>query len=163
MTYKPWIYGITSKKKARYQPVTNCTYWPVLGSYKNWNIIELTPKSTLFEEFDDIHQVVLDGISDNIASLVQPGMYGAINTYETTKNAFYVIQFISEAYTLKNNTQIYGQAISAGELVVKAQYVCSMQEDTDWYWKKQSLKHTIIFPALTIIHPRLDVIIIRYV
>ena len=31
---KPWIYGIPSKKRSRYQPVTNCTYWPVLGSYK---------------------------------------------------------------------------------------------------------------------------------
>ena len=42
---KPWIYGIQLKKQARYQPVTNCTYWPVLGPYTNWNIIELTPKS----------------------------------------------------------------------------------------------------------------------
>ena len=56
---KPWIYGITSNKQARYQPVTNCTYWPVLGSYNNWNIIELTPKSKPFEVFDEIHQVVL--------------------------------------------------------------------------------------------------------
>ena len=51
MLDKPWIYGITSKKKARYQPVTNCAYFPVLDSYNNWNIIELTPKSTPFEEF----------------------------------------------------------------------------------------------------------------
>ena len=41
---KPWISSITSKKQARYQPVNNCTYCPFLGSYKNWNIIELTPK-----------------------------------------------------------------------------------------------------------------------
>ena len=27
---KPWIYGITSKKQALYQLVTNCTYCPVL-------------------------------------------------------------------------------------------------------------------------------------
>ena len=56
-----------------------------MGSYNNWNIIELTPKSTPFEAFDDIHKVVLDGISNNMASLVQSGMYGAINTYDTTK------------------------------------------------------------------------------
>ena len=45
-----------------------------------WNIIELTPKSTPFEAFDDIHKVFLDRISENMASLVQSGMYGAINT-----------------------------------------------------------------------------------
>ena len=54
-------------------------------------------------------------------------MYGAIDTYDTTTNGFYVIQFISEAYTLQNNTQIDRQVISDIELVVKAQYLCSVQ------------------------------------
>ena len=74
-----------STKQARYQPVTNFTYWPVLGSYNNWNIIELTPKLTPFEEFYEIHKVVLDGISENMDSLVQSGMYGSINTADNTK------------------------------------------------------------------------------
>ena len=47
-------------------------------------------------------------------------MYGAINTYYTTKNGLYIIKFISQSYTLQNNTAIDGQAISSGELVVKA-------------------------------------------
>ena len=39
MLDKPWISGISSDKKERYKPVTKCTYWPVLGSFNNWNII----------------------------------------------------------------------------------------------------------------------------
>ena len=62
-----------------------------------------------------------------MASLVQTSIYGAINTYDTTKNGYYVIQFISEAYTLQNNTAIYGKYIYDGELVVKQQYILSMQ------------------------------------
>ena len=62
-----------------------------------------------------------------MASLVQSGMYGAINTDDNTSNGLYVIQFSSDSYTLQNNTTIDGQVISAGELVVKAQYLCSMQ------------------------------------
>ena len=50
-------------------------------------------------------------------------MYGAINTDDTTKTVFYIIPFISEAYTLQNNTKIDGQVISSGELVFKAQYL----------------------------------------
>ena len=100
MIEKPWISGIQSTKKARYQPVINCTYWPVLGPYKNWTIIELTPKSIPSEAFDEIHQVVLDGKSEIMASLFQSGMYVAINIYDNASNGFYVIQFISEAYTL---------------------------------------------------------------
>ena len=41
MLDQPWIYGTPSKKEAHYQPVTNFTYWPVLGSCNNWNIIHL--------------------------------------------------------------------------------------------------------------------------
>ena len=68
----------------------------------------MSPKSKPFQAFEEIHQVVLDGISDNMAALVQTGKYGAINTYDTTTNEFYVIMFISEAYTLQNNTTIDG-------------------------------------------------------
>ena len=97
----------------------------------NWNIIELLSRSNSSETFDEIHQVVLDGISDNMASLVESGKYGAINTTDTSTNGFYVIMFISDAYTLQENTTIYGQILIAGELVVNAKYLCSMQVDTN--------------------------------
>ena len=109
------------------------TYWPVLGSYNNWNIIELTQKSTPFEKFGEIHKVVLDRISENMALLVKSGMYGDINTNDTTTNGFYVIQNISEEYTLQNNTTIYGQVISAYGIVFKSQYIFCMQKITNWY------------------------------
>ena len=63
----------------------------------------------------------------------------------------------------KINTTIGGQVISAGKLVVKAQYFYSMQEHTNWYCKKQPIQQTFIFSTRTIIHPRLEVIIIIYV
>ena len=89
-------------------------------------------------------------------------MYGVINTYDTTINGFYVIQLVSDSYTLQNNTVIDGQVTSTGELVVKAQYLCSVQENNNWYWKQQPLQQTIIVSTRTIIHPRLDVITIKY-
>ena len=67
MLEKSWISGISSYKQDRYKPVTKCTYWPVLGDFNNWNIIQLLSKSTSSDTFDEIHQVVLDGISDNMA------------------------------------------------------------------------------------------------
>ena len=105
MLDKTWISGIPPKKQACYQPVTNYNYWPVLGSYNNWNIIELTPQKKTFEAFDEIHKVIFGKISENMDSLVQSGMYDAINKHYTTTNGFYVIRLISEAYTLQNNTK----------------------------------------------------------
>ena len=68
--YKPWISGISSDKQERYKHVTKCSYWPVLGSFNIWNIIELSKNATSSDTSDEIHQVVLDVISDNMALLV---------------------------------------------------------------------------------------------
>ena len=68
-----------------------------------------------------------------MASLVESVKYGAKNTTDTSTNGFYVIMFTSGAYKLQENTKIDGQIITARELVFKAQYLCSMQVDTDWY------------------------------
>ena len=111
MLDKPWISGISSDKQERYKPVTKYNYWPVLGAFNNWKIIQLSSKSTSSDTFDEIHQVVLDGISDNMVSLVESVKYGAINTTDTSTNGFYVIMFTSGAYTLQENTTIDGKII----------------------------------------------------
>ena len=71
-------------------------------------------KSTSSDTFDEIHQVVLDGISDNMASLFESGTYGFINTTDTLTNGFYVVIFKSGAYTMQESTTIDGQIITAG-------------------------------------------------
>ena len=78
-----------------------------------------------------------------MASLVESGKYGVINTTDTSTNVFYVIMLTSGAYTLQENTTVDGKIITAGELVVKAKNICSMQIDTNWYCNQQ-LKHHFI-------------------
>ena len=95
MLDKPWIYSIPSYEQERYKPVTRCNYWPLSESFNNWNILPLSQKSTPSDTFDEIHQVVFDGISDNMVLLVESGNYGAIKTTDTATNGFYVIMFIS--------------------------------------------------------------------
>ena len=114
MIDKPWISGILPDEKQRYKPVTKFNYWPVLWSFNNFNIIQFSHKSTPSDAFDEMHQVVLDLISDNTASLFESVKYVDINTTDTTTNGFYVIVFKSEAYTLQDNTTIDGEIIAAG-------------------------------------------------
>ena len=72
----------------------------------NWIMFQLLPKSTSYDIFYEIHQVVLDGISDNIDSLVESGKYGAIHTTYASTNGFYVIMSTSGAYTLQEIQQL---------------------------------------------------------
>ena len=87
---------------------------PYYHLYRQEQPDELSSNSTSTETFDEIHQIVLDGISDNMASLVESGKYGAINTTDTSTNGFYAILFTSGAYTLHENTTIDGQILIAG-------------------------------------------------
>ena len=70
MLDKPWVNFFPPQQQYRYQPVVDFSYWTFLGSFNNWNIITLSHKATTSEDFEDINQVVLDGISDNMASFL---------------------------------------------------------------------------------------------
>ena len=41
-------------------------------------------------------------------------------------------------------------------MVVKEQYLCYMQIDTNWYWNQQPKHHVITVPTRTILHPQLE-------
>ena len=69
-----------------------------------------------------MHQVLLDGISNNISSLVQSGNYGSINTIDSTTMDYHDIQFFSEAYNLQEYTTYYAIFSTYGKLVAKAQF-----------------------------------------
>ena len=46
-------------------------------------------------------------------------------------------------------------------MVVKAQYICSLQVDTNWYCYQQPKLHVITVPTRTIIHQQLEVNAVR--
>ena len=61
----------------------------------------IAKKNKTIEAFEEIYQVVIDGISYNITSLFQFGKDGSINTTYTSTMGYYVIKFVSEAHTYK--------------------------------------------------------------
>ena len=88
---KLWAPCGSHADKPSLQTVVDCTYSPVLGYFNNWNIINFNNETTCSEEFDEIHQVVLYGISANMESLLNNGKYSAINAAYTTYMAYYVM------------------------------------------------------------------------
>ena len=67
-----------------------------------------------------------------------------------------MILFTSGAYTLQENTTIDGRIITAGESVAKAQYICYIHVDTNWYWNQQPKHHVTTVPTRTLLHPQLE-------
>ena len=73
-----------------------------------------------------------------------------------------VINFVSEAYTLQYDTTCDGKISTDGELVVNDQYLICMQEKKKCYWDQKQQKQVIIVPTLTIVHPCVDVVVVKY-
>ena len=48
---KPYNPYVSPHKQPHYQPVKDCTYWPMLGSFKNCNTIN-SHKTTSSEDFE---------------------------------------------------------------------------------------------------------------
>ena len=62
-----------------------------------------------------------------MSSLAQSGKYGAINTTDTMSMGYYGIKFVSEAYSLQDDTTCGGKNSSSDELVVKLLCIICMQ------------------------------------
>ena len=99
----PLAFGVKATEQQRYKTFVGCIYWPLLGSLNNQNIIHFTNENISSEELDEVHQVVLDRISDNMASFVQKGGCGTINEIYETTLGYYVLKYFSESYTLQND------------------------------------------------------------
>ena len=63
-----------------------------------------------------------------MASLAQSVKDGAVNTTETLKVGYYVINFVSETYTLQYGTTYDIQIRIVVKIVVKSQYLICTQE-----------------------------------
>ena len=96
-----------------------------------------------------------------MASLVKSGKYDSMNTIDTLTMGYYVINFVSDAYTLQYYTTCKTQIISSGELVVKAQYLSCMQENTNWFWEQKNQQQVIIVSTRNILHSCIDVVAVK--
>ena len=54
-----------------------------------------------------------------MATLSKTGKYSDINKIDTTRMEYYVIKFMSEAYTIQEETAYSGQISTSGELFAK--------------------------------------------
>ena len=49
---------------------------------------------------------------------------------------YYDVKVLPEPYTLQDDKTVDKQVIKAGEIIVKAEYICIMKSNTNWYWQQ---------------------------
>ena len=101
----------------RYWRVDNVVYVSNIGSFNEWKPVTFDNSSTTEEEFDDINQVIIDGISYKIWSFVTRGYFGTVSNDNTKKDGYYMLKFTSNNYTIQEDVILYGRKCAMGEQV----------------------------------------------
>ena len=85
-----------------YHPIYACVnflvYAPILGSLNDWKIFTFGNLSTSEDVFDDIHKVILDGISSHTLSVVTHGYIGYNYNDDTKEYGDYIVTFNPNLY-----------------------------------------------------------------
>ena len=81
-------------------------------------------------------------------------------TYPTTKG-YYIVHCVSNDFILKEEIANIGQVIKAGELSFRYIYLVNMKPNPRWYWKQVKHQQILIVSAYTILHPCLEVSVVK--
>ena len=111
---KPWYSSVSNTEQTLYKPVLKCTYSTVLVTYNNYNAVNFKNKYTPVEDFYDIHEVVLDGISETTALPVQTVNCGFIITTDITTMRYYVVKYLYNIIVLQEDISTDGYIVNTG-------------------------------------------------
>ena len=98
-----------------------------------------------------------------MALLYQTGKFGAMNTPYPKTIGYYVVKYVSDSYTLQGDTTCDCQIITAGELVVRAQYMSYTKENTKLHWEQTQYQQITTVTTRTITNPCLGVVVVKEV
>ena len=85
-----------------------------IGNLKLLERYYLHNKYTLSDKFYEIHRVVLDGISDIMASLEDTGIYFEISTIDTSIMGYYVDKLIYISVNLQQDNRTDDKVFKSG-------------------------------------------------
>ena len=98
-----------------------------------------------------------------MASLFQYCKYGYMNTTYITTLGYYMVKYISNSHTLKEDTTCDGKISMSDWIVVKSQYRICKKSKTKLYWEHTHQQKNMVFPTFTIFHKCIEDIVVKYV
>ena len=91
MLEKPCKSGTQYTQKLCYKSVTDCIYWPLLGTCNSWNISTFSNKSTPSEEFHETHMY---------CTTQQHNTYSLITSSHQTTRGYRLMLYTTEGYMI---------------------------------------------------------------
>ena len=113
---------------------------------------------TIENMFDDIHKIILDGISSHVCYVVSTEEFGVVSTDNPNKYSYYIIKFTYNLCTIRGGVSIYGRIIEMGYQVSNACYLSFLIQGYKWYIDPPDRKkQPVVVGICTVVHPQLEV------
>jgi hypothetical protein len=140
---RPWVLPcIDVAAQPRYGQNKECTLWPSYEGGNDWKICRLVPKTEVDKKgARESHHSVLSAMEARMSLMIREGELGAIGTADKATMGYYVFKWLSEPYTLQEETEGMSGMICMGMMVVDALYFNQVGRAPHWY--TQSGKTTV--------------------
>jgi hypothetical protein len=155
------------KDQPRYQPVKRCHFHDILGKYNNWIIMEFNNKGSPDEDLDDVHAVVLKGMTETTMEQIEIDGYGAVSTDDPKTAGYYIVRFTTGPYTLQSDhIAENGDVYKTGELVCDAVFTAPVtkkgpkipkEDNVLWYVEPRRDAQSVTVALQTVAVPDLNV------
>jgi len=107
--------------------------WPSYEGTNNWKIFQLVPKKPDDEKgARESIQCVLNALEARVLLMMCIGEVGAVGTMDAAAMGYYMVKWLSEPYTLQEETVGMASLIGTGKMVAKAVYFNRVQCTPYW-------------------------------
>jgi hypothetical protein len=120
-----------------------CELWPSYEGANNWRISQLvarTPENKTGTR--ETNKCVLNAMKARIAMIIREGKIGAVATTDKAVMGYYVVEWLTEPYSLQEDTEGMAGMIGTGTMVADAIFYNRVGGAP--YWYTQSRMKTVI-------------------
>lgn len=156
-----WDSKLPFQEQPRYKASTDCQMYKIFEGLNDWKLIRLVDtKDSDIDLNDEVHELVLEGITERLATRVEAGGYGAVSTDDPEADGYYVLQWDSEPREVEEDVVIDEKEFHKGDKVVDGTYLNRVPLAKRWYTRatesdKESLETTVllshvVFPDMSL-------------
>jgi hypothetical protein len=150
----PWVPRVDQTEQQRYARKEGCSLWPCFEGANDWKICRLVPKSDDEEKGPrESLTCVLNALEARMSLMVREGDIGVVGTDDEAAMGYYLIRWLSEPYTLQEDTEGMSGIIDAGATVIDGLYYSRVQRAPYWYTPSET---TTVFQVRHVLQTGLE-------
>jgi hypothetical protein len=125
---RPWVLRSSITVQPCYVVNKDCKLWPSYEGANDWKIVALMPKTEADNKV--VHESLrcaLNALVARMSLMMREGHIGAVSMTDEEAMGYYLVKWLSEPYTLQEDTEGMSGMIPIGSMMVGGLYFNRVQ------------------------------------